>query len=214
MSENSRSPEALSRPYAPERFEYRIWGAAFAGLPAPDEVAESAEVYLVPEQTGVNVKFRSGALEIKQLLGTQDGLQRWLPALRCRLPLPAGVIAQDLCAALGVVAPPLTRQHYALDQLLAEVVPALVAIRVVPLSKRRRSFEKAGARAERTRVSVGEITLESVAVEAERFDLAARATNQLGLRHAPNLDYVAALRLILAGGRPPSPPETPPYPWG
>lgn len=210
MAENPRSPAGLCRPYAPERFEYRIWGAAFAGLPAPDALAESTEVYLVPARAGVNVKFRRGVLEIKQLLGTRDGLQRWLPALRCPLPLPAGVIAQELCNALGVSAPPLARPQYALEEVLAELVPALAGVKAVPLRKRRRAFEVAGARAERTRVSIGAVTLESVAVEAERFDRAVQATNQLALRRAPNLDYAAALRLILAGGRPdagPAPPQ-------
>ena len=114
MALRARPPDAaaVSRPYAPERFEYRIWGRAFADLPAPDEVAPSAEVYLLTERDGVNAKLRGGALEIKRLLGTRDGLQRWLPALRCPLPLPARVIAQDLCPALGLAPPPLTRRRY------------------------------------------------------------------------------------------------------
>jgi len=203
MTARAGSPEALARPYAPERFEYRIWGAAFAALPAPDAVASSAEVYLLPERDGVNVKIRAGALEIKRLLGLRDGLQRWLPALRCPLPLPAGVIAAELCPALGAMAPPLARPRYDLERLLAEVVPALAGVRAVELRKRRRQFELAGARAERTRVTIGAVTLESLAVEAEQFELAARATDELALRRAgPNLDYIGALRLILAGRRP------------
>ena len=131
----------------------------------------------------------------------QDGLQRWLPALRCPLPLPASVIAGELCPALGVAAPPLARPHYGLEELLAEVVPTLAGVRPVPLRKRRREFEVAGARAERTRVGIGEVTLESLAVEAERFDQAARAMEQLALRRGANLDYVGALRRVLAGWR-------------
>jgi len=201
MAPRSRSPDAaaISRPYAPERYEYRIWGRAFAEPPAPDDVALSAEVYLLPERDGVNAKLRGGALEIKRLLGTQGGLQRWLPALRCPLPLPARVIAQDLCPALGVAPPSLTRRRYDAEALCAEVVPALAGVRVVRLCKRRRQFEIAGARAERTRIAVGEIALESAAVEHERFDRAARAAEQLELRRAPNLDYVMALRRLLAG---------------
>ena len=99
-----------------------------------------------------------------------------------------------------------------LATLLGEVVPALAGVRAVHLRKRRRQFEVAGARAERTRVVVGEITLESVAVEAERFEPAARATEQLMLRRAPNLDYVAALRRLLAGARPDA--EVLLQPWG
>ena len=73
------------RPYAPARFEYRIWGEAFPDLPAPDPAAPSTEVYLLPAAGDeVNAKIRGGALEIKRLLGSEAGLQKWLPALRPR----------------------------------------------------------------------------------------------------------------------------------
>lgn len=202
MTRIAKPPEGLCRPYAPERFEYRIWGAAFPGLPDPAEAVESAEVYLLPEQDGLNVKLRRGALEIKRLVGERAGLQRWLPALRCVLPLPARVVAQELCPALGVTAPPLARRHYDLAALLAEVAPALAGVRALQLCKQRRQFDVCGARAERTRVCIGEVTAESVAVEAERFSEAAQATEELALRRLPNLDYVMALRRILEGWRP------------
>jgi hypothetical protein len=200
MAQSSGSPEAISRPYAPARFEYRIWGRAFPELPSPDQEPASREVYLVPAGVdGSNVKFRREALEIKRLLGVREGLQHWLPALRCVLPLPAAVIAEDLCPELGLAAPPLRRARYDLGQFLAEVASALPGVRAVSLVKRRRSFEVAGSRAERTRVRIDELTIETVAIEAERFDRAARATAELGLRRAPNLDYVTALQRILAG---------------
>ncbi len=196
----------MIRPYAPERFEYRIWGDAFADLPSPSGEPETREIYLLPDGIdGVNAKFRRAALEIKRLLGERDGLQRWLPALRCPLPLPARVIERQLCPALGVRAPRLAARDYDLEHFLDEVAVALPGVRVVQLGKRRRSFAVAGARAERTRVTVGALTLETIAVEAESFKAAARATGELDLRRAPNVDYVAALRRILAGEAPAAP---------
>ena len=190
----------VSAPYAPVRFEYRIWGAAFPELPAPDQVPASPEVYLLRAGVDdVNAKFRAGALEIKRLLGLRAGLQRWLPALRCPLPLPAAVIEGELCPALGVAAPPLTRARYDLERFLSEVASAWTGVQAVRLVKRRRVFEVAGARAERTRVELGTVTIESVAVEAEIFEAALAAVGELGLARAPNLDYIAALRRRLAG---------------
>ncbi len=192
--------QAVVAPYAPARFEYRIWGDAFPELPAPDQVPPSPEVYLLP--TGVdrvNVKFRRGALEIKRLLGLRAGLQQWLPALRCPLPLPAAVIEHELCPALGVAAPPLAQPSYDLERFLDEVASAWTGVRSVSLVKRRRAFEIAGARAERTRIEIGAVTIESAAVEAEAFKAARRAVAELGLTRAPNLDYVAALRRLRAG---------------
>ena len=188
------------RPYAPPRFEYRIWGEAFPALPAPDGETVSREVYLLPAAGAeVNVKLRGDALEVKRLLGTRAGLQEWLPALRCPLPLPAAVIEQELCPAHGAAPPRLMQASYPLERFLDEVASTLQGVRVVALEKQRRAFEVAGSRAERTRVKVGEVTLESVAVEAERFEAAAAATDQLGLRRAPNVDYVSALGQLLAG---------------
>jgi hypothetical protein len=192
--------EGVTRPYAPARFEYRIWGRSFPELPSPDEEPESREVYLVRAAVDSrNVKLRREALEIKRLLGVRTGLQHWLPALRCALPLPATVIEDHLCPELGVAPSPLRRASYDLGRFLAEVASELPGVRVVSLVKRRRSFEVAGSRAERTRVRIGEVTLESVAIEAERFERAARATDELELRRAPNLDYVTAIRRVLAG---------------
>jgi hypothetical protein len=193
-------PEEPLRPYAPARFEYRIWGEAFPKLPAPDRVPVSPEVYLLPAAVdGVNIKIRSGALEIKRLLGLQAELQKWLPALRCPLPLPAAVIECELCPALGVAPPPLARPSYDLERLLGEVTSAWTGVQSVRLVKRRRSFEVAGARAERTRVELGTIVVESVAIEAEAFESARQAVAELKLERSPNLDYVAALRRLLAG---------------
>jgi len=196
----ARSPEEPLHPYAPARFEYRIWGAAFPELPAPDPVPASREVYLLPAALdGVNAKIRGGTLEIKHLLGCEAGLQKWLPALRCPLPLPAAVIERELAPALGMAAPPLARSSYPLEALLEEVISAWSGVRSLHLVKRRRSFEVAGARAERTRIELGAVAIESVAIEAERFEVARRAVAELELERAPNLDYVAALRRLLAG---------------
>jgi hypothetical protein len=200
MTAGRTSHELVMAPYAPARFEYRIWGHAFPELPSPDQEPESREVYLVPAGVeGSNVKFRREALEIKRLLGVRAGLQHWLPALRCVLLLPATVIEEHLCPELGVAPPPLRRASYDLGQFLAEVATDLPGVRVVWLVKRRRPFEIAGSRAERTRVTIADVTLESAAIEAERFEWAARATDELKLRRAPNIDYVTAIRRILAG---------------
>ena len=109
------------------------------------------------------------------------------------------MIEGELCPALGVAAPPLTRARYDLERFLSEVASAWTGVQAVRLVKRRRVFEVAGARAERTRVELGKVTIESVAVEAEIFEAALAAVGELGLARAPNLDYIAALRRRLAG---------------
>jgi hypothetical protein len=189
-----------ARPYGPARFEYRIWAARFPELPAPDLMPASAEVYLLPAAVeGINAKIRGGALEIKRLLGVRAGLQEWLPAFRCPLPLPAAVVERELCPALGIVPPTLTQPSYGLEPLLEVLASSGSGVRGLRLVKRRRPFEVATARAERTRVEVGAHTIESVAIEAEAFEAARRAVAELELERATNLDYGATLRRLLAG---------------
>ena len=113
--------------------------------------------------------------------------------------LAGGRDRQELCPALGVEAPALTQASYDLERFLAEVASAWTGVQSVRLVKRRRAFEVAGARAERTRIELGTVTIESLAVEAEAFEAARRAIAELALTRAPNLDYVAALRRLLAG---------------
>ena len=190
----------MRAPYAPVRFEYRIWGAAFPELPAPDQVPASPEVYLLP--TGVddvNAKFRAGALEIKRLLGMRAGLQQWLPALRCPLPLPAAVIEHELCPALGVVAPPLKRARYDLERFLARSRAPGRACRPCVWSS--------GGACSRSRAPGRSAPGSSSARSPSRASRSrprcsrphSRAVGELGLARAPNLDYIAALRRRLAG---------------
>ncbi len=153
MAERRRTHEGVTRPYAPARFEYRIWGRAFPELPSPDQQPQSREVYLVPaEVDGSNIKLRREALEIKRLLGVRAGLQHWLPALRCVLPLPAAVLEEHLCPELGSAPPPLRRASYDLRQFLAEVASALsgrargVAGQAAPSFRSRRQPRRAHPR--------------------------------------------------------------------
>ena len=76
-----------SAPYAPARFEYRIWGAAFPELPAPDQVPASPEVYLLRAGVDdVNAKFRAGALEIN--VSWACGRASSGGCRRCAVPCP------------------------------------------------------------------------------------------------------------------------------
>jgi exopolyphosphatase / guanosine-5'-triphosphate,3'-diphosphate pyrophosphatase len=124
------------------RWEWRVFGTglgvaqdAFAGL-VPGRVEESDELYLL-SAAGANVKVRYDLMDIKLLREVDgDGLERWEPVLKAGFPLPAAEVVM-VFDALGVPAPPLTRDAYSLDQFLAELVEPSDAVRVVRVHKRR-----------------------------------------------------------------------------
>src|SRR5215217_8909777 len=116
------------------RWEWRVFGTglgvaedAFAGL-VPGRVEESDELYLL-SAAGANVKVRYDLMDIKLLREVDgDGLERWEPVLKAGFPLPAAEVVR-VFDALGVPAPPLTRDAYTLDQFLHELVEPSGAVR-------------------------------------------------------------------------------------
>ncbi len=82
---------------AAPRWEYRVWHDAPPPLPL-EGIEERTDVYLLrPGMTARLVKLREGALDVKELIDTRNGLQRWKPAGRYGFPLDAGRLAAVLC---------------------------------------------------------------------------------------------------------------------
>jgi exopolyphosphatase/guanosine-5'-triphosphate,3'-diphosphate pyrophosphatase len=77
-------------------------------------VEESDELYLL-SAGGVNVKVRYDLMDIKLLREVDgDGLERWEPVMKAGFPLPAAEVVR-VFDALGVLAPPVTRDAYTAD---------------------------------------------------------------------------------------------------
>jgi hypothetical protein len=120
---------------------------------------EESDVYLLTDDTSVNVKLRrrTNALKVKLLGGRSgDGLERWRTDIDSQLPAPASVWQAALRAvnvvddasALGACA------HFdAAVGALTHLAPALALVRV---EKRRTTFQ------------VGEIKLEVATFSVER----------------------------------------------
>ncbi len=189
------------------RWEWRGFGAsddAVARLRAtpPQGVHESAESYFVSRDGENAVKVRDGLLDVKRLEEVDDrGLQRWRPILKS----PSPVAAADLLVvldALGVAAPPLDRDAFRIDELIARTVDGEL-VRAVAVHKRRTRYAIAGCAAEVTEVTVGGSALVTVAVESEDPARVMVALDELGLDPGLNTSYPRALAAVagLAGSR-------------
>jgi exopolyphosphatase / guanosine-5'-triphosphate,3'-diphosphate pyrophosphatase len=168
------------------RWEWRVFGTGFgvaedalAGL-TPGRVEESDELYLL-SAAAANVKVRYDLMDVKLLREVDgDGLERWEPVLKAGFPLPAAEAVRVL-DALGVLAPPLTRDAYTLDQLLAELVEPSDSVRVVWVHKRRRRHMLADCMAEVTDLEVDGRVARTMAVESEDRSAVMAAVRRLGL---------------------------------
>ena len=187
------------------RWEWRVFGTgfgaaeeAFAAL-TPGSIAESDEVYLL-SGTGSNVKVRDGLMDIKFLREVDgDGLERWEPVMKEGFPLPAAEVPR-VFDALGVLAPPLTRDAYSLDQFLAELVEPSDGVRVVRVHKRRQRYTLANCMAEVADLEVEGRVARTIAVESEDPSAVMAAVRRLGLDGQGNTSYLAGLWARMDGG--------------
>jgi exopolyphosphatase / guanosine-5'-triphosphate,3'-diphosphate pyrophosphatase len=180
------------------RWEWRIFGADFGAAEAalaastPGPVEESDELYLL-SAAGANVKVRYGLMDIKLLREVDaDGLERWEPVLKAGFPLPAAEVAR-VFDALGVPAPPLTRDAYTLEQLLVELVEPSDAIWAVPVHKRRRRYRFANCMAEVADLEVDGRAARTIAVESEDPSAVMAAVRGLDLDGQVNASYPRGL---------------------
>ena len=187
------------------RWEWRVFGddlaaaeQVFAEL-APGAVVESDELYLLAA-TRANVKVRHDLLDIKVLREVDDdGLERWEPVLKESFPLPAAEVSK-VFDALGVEPPPLDRDAYTLDQLLAEVVEPVGGVRPVRVHKRRVRYTIGGCMAELSDVEAEGHGTRTVAVESEDASAVVAAVRSLGLDGEVNTSYPLGLAALVDAG--------------
>jgi exopolyphosphatase / guanosine-5'-triphosphate,3'-diphosphate pyrophosphatase len=187
------------------RWEWRVFGGgvrpaedALAAL-TPGRVEEGDEVYLL-SAVGSNVKIRSGLMDIKLLREVDTaGLERWEPVMKAGFPLSRGDVAR-VFDALGVDPPPLTRDAYTSEQLLAGLVAPSDAVRVVRVHKRRVRFTMGGCMAERADVEADGRAARSIAVESEDPSAVVAAVRGLGLDGRVNTSYPRGLAALVDAG--------------
>src|SRR4029450_9867484 len=180
------------------RWEWRVFGTgfgaaeeAFADL-TPGPIAESDEVYLL-SAAGSNVKVRDGLMDIKFLPQVDGaGLERGEPVMKAGFPLPAAEVPR-VFDALGVLAPPLTRDAYRLDQFLAELVEPGDAVRVVRVHKRPQRSPRPSCMAEVADLEVDGRVARTIAVESEDPSAVTAAVRRLGLDGQVNTSYPRGL---------------------
>ncbi len=144
----------------------------------------------------LNPKLRDGSLDIKRLIDTHDGFERWRPEAEMRFPLtPAEYesLTQERSAA-EIDAETL------IDRSCRPAGPA-AAIHVL---KSRRHYRSDGIRAEIGHLTINGARMETLAIESTDIDALERLRQALGLADADNVSYVRQLALLTGDGRLPA----------
>ncbi len=187
------------------RYEFRIWAEALAGLRdkleqrcGPSRAETSDETYLISAVTDrCNAKIRNELMDIKLLVGTHRGLEQWKPVLRADFPLDQSVITAQVFPRLELVAPPLSRPQYALDEFLTEVMGTHPQIAIVKVCKQRVQFSVDGCQAEFASTTIDSLTRETVAVESTESEAVLELIRALGIGGAPNTSYIREIKQLL-----------------
>lgn len=187
------------------RYEFRVWGddlAVYFGRLCEagnlEDIEKSSESYIVSGmQSPFNAKLRVGRLDVKELVGTYKRLELWRPYLKARFPLGRQTIEQDVRPILNLGRQGTLRSSYPVDSFIDEIVDPCPHLALVPLAKTRYRFTVESCLAEFTDVTVGEVNLETAAVESEDVAAVLSAIVRLGLRTRENRSYQRALRSML-----------------
>lgn len=175
------------------------FGAAEAilDLHEPERVDESDELYLLSEESDASVKVRDDVLDVKRLEAVDgNGLEQWRPVLRGLFPLGAADV-RTMLGALGVSVRALGREAYTLEQLTGEVVEADPALCAVTVHERRVRYRLDDCLAELSKVTAGDLSARTIAVEAEDPELVATTIRELELADRPNVCLARGLKTLL-----------------
>ncbi|HVM81467.1 MAG TPA: hypothetical protein VMU06_20765 [Stellaceae bacterium] len=168
-------------------------------IPADAARHESDEVYIL-DLTGRisdNVKIRDEVLDVKRLLKTDaDGLELWEPILKARFPLGR----KDVAAVFAAWMPPaseLTRDSYALAELVEDIFATRPALRLVRVHKSRRGFTFSGCLAEVAQIRAETVSMQTLSLEHEDPKRLLAALCSLGLNAHANTNYILGLKRAL-----------------
>ena len=184
------------------RYEYRVWAPDLTELAArlathcdSIGVRVSEETYVVAPSTDLNIKIRSGILDIKELVRTQESFQLWTPIVKEAFPLSASAVS-TVMAYLAETGPPAGRDEpLDVDDFLALAEGTGAA--TASVVKQRHGYRREGCILEFAEVTISGSVLHTVAVESEDLDTAIEVVGQLGIKNLPNRSYPMAIRQAL-----------------
>jgi hypothetical protein len=187
------------------RYEFRTFAQNFGmvetkmrRLSTCEMIRESAEIYIVSATNNENnTKVRDGKMDIKELVETKQGLERWNPRMKGEFPLKTETIQNDVFPAFQVTDPDFSRDQYTLDQYLKELILPHPQLSAVHVFKQRFAFTVNGCITEIANLLINGAGIATIAVELEDIDAILTAKEMLGLTEYENVNYLVAIKRIV-----------------
>ena len=186
------------------RFEFRAFARDFGVTEArmrersPEvRIKESGEVYLLSASLKRhNLKIRGDALDIKELLGEQDGLEQWTPTLKASFPLDRALLRERIAPLLELDASLFSREQYSAEALVEEVVRPRPGLVPAVVFKTRFGFLVDDCACEIADVRVNGAHIRTACVESTDAEAVQRLVRELHLDPWRNTSYLVALQQI------------------
>jgi hypothetical protein len=184
------------------RFEFRTWADdltpvwdRIASLAEPYEIRESIETYIVSAATSdANPKVRGDRLDIKVLIASVEGFERWEPQLKASFPISAEVLHNEFYRLVKQPVPALDRDSYSYDQFLQLVSEQADELAIVEVVKQRRLSMVNGCITEFAHVSIAGTDRQTATVESVDLDALREARHLTGLEAYENISYPLAIK--------------------
>lgn len=161
-------------------------------------IRESREIYLVTAANDTNnAKIRSNQLDIKHLIGLEQGLERWRPILKLDFPTTPGDMWHDIFSALKVTIPAPPETEITMKAFVENVLWPHPDIRLAQVFKRRFFFSIRGCKVEITELNVNGAAIQTVAIEDVDTAAVLAVREELGLTPYENVNYQRALKRIM-----------------
>jgi len=187
------------------RYEFRTFAQNFGMVETRmrrfskcEQIRESSEVYIVSAANNENnTKIRDRKMDIKVLVETKQGLERWNPRMKGEFPMTTEMIKNEVFPAFGVSKPEFKRETYTLDQYLAEIITPHPQLTAVSVFKRRFAFTINGCITEIAQLLINGAAIQTVAVELEDVAAILKAIDILGLTEYENINYLLGIKRII-----------------
>ena len=187
------------------RYEFRTFAQNFGMVETRmrkfsrcEQIRESSEIYIVSAANNENnTKIRDRKMDIKVLVETKQGLERWNPRMKGEFPMKTEMIKNEVFPAFGVQEPKFKRDEYTLDQYLNEIIMPHPQLTAAQVFKRRFAFTINGCITEIAQLLINGAAIQTVAVELEDVAAILKAIDILGLTEYENINYLRAIKRII-----------------
>jgi hypothetical protein len=159
-------------------------------------IRESSEIYILHDNSNINVKIRHNTLDIKALLKTdKHHFEQWFPLLKSSFPLSHGDL-NSLFKTLDLSVPAPGERIYSIEDFL-KMIDTCPALKTSDVKKKRFGYHINSCIVEYAHVRFNDHPYDTVAVEHTDPETLLKTLKETGLYGRKNINYVEALKMDL-----------------